>query len=552
MDAATLGDLSNLTTERFGDREFMSFEGQRWTYSETQTEIDRAARGLIALGIEPGEKVSLWMTNQPEWVHIMFALAKIGAVMVPINTRLRTTDVEYIFHQSDSTTILTMEKSGPIRYLDMVLELCPELNDQDRDGISFAGFPELKRVVSMGNQHPKGAYTWDEVQQMSDNVSQDDLKTRERQVKPEDTVFIMYTSGTTGFPKGVVHCHNIIRNGKMTTDVLEMTEDDCTIMYLPLFHAFGYYEGPLICYLSGGRMVLTETFDPGEVLGLIESEKGNIIHGFDTHWHEIMNHADFKTRDLSSLRIGILAAGLPSTVQVAERANQELCHTITAWGMTEVMPCGLVGAIDDTFEQCTTTSGVPAEGYEVDIKDFETGGTLPPGVNGEICSRGYATMKGYYKKPEETAKTVDAEGWLHSGDLGVLHEDGHIRFLGRSKDMLKIGGENVDPVEVEAYYLRHDAINKVSVIGVPDRRMSEIPVAFVVLENDSSATEEDLAGFAKNKMASFKIPKHFIFVDEFPMTSSGKVKKFELRENAAETLGLEDPDGAAVTSGQGS
>ncbi|MDP7639927.1 MAG: AMP-binding protein, partial [Candidatus Hydrogenedentes bacterium] len=525
MDATTLGALANQAAERFGNREYQYFEGKRWTYAETQVEIDRVARGLIGLGIQPGDKVSLWMTNRPEWTHIMFALAKIGAIMVPINTRLRTSDVEYIFRQSDTSTIITMEQSGPIRYLDMVLELCPELGEQDKAEISCAAFPKLKRVLSTGDQSLAGVYAWQEMLDAGDGVSAAALLEREAQVKPDDTVFIMYTSGTTGFPKGVMHCHNIIRNAIMSVDTMEITEEDCTIMYLPLFHAFGYYEGPLNCYASGSRMVLTETFDPGEILALIEGERGTIIHGFDTHWQDLMDHPDFHSRDLESLRTGILAAGLPSTVPVAERANREVCSTVTAYGMTEVMPGALMGRVNDTFEHATATSGAASEGYEVEVKDLPTGKTLPPGTNGEICVRGYAVMQGYYEKPEETAKTIDPEGWLHSGDLGVLEKDGNIRFLGRYKEMLKIGGENVDPVEVEAFFLNHEAVNKVQIVGVPDRRMSEIPVAFVVLESGKQAQAEDLAAFAKGKMASFKLPRHYLFVDEYPMTSSGKVKK---------------------------
>lgn len=539
MEATTLGALSNLTRERFGDREFLYFQGARWSFAETQVDIDRVARGLMGLGIQSGEKVSLWMTNRPEWIHVMFALAKIGAIMVPINTRLRTADVEYIIHQSDTSTIITMEQSGPIRYLDMVLELCPELSEQGRTKVSCKAFPELKRVLSIGDQHPMGIYSWQEMLEASAGVSTAALREREAQVKPEDTVFIMYTSGTTGFPKGVMHCHNIIRNATTTSNRMAMTEEDCTVMYLPLFHAFGYYEGPLACYVTGSRMVLTETFDPEEVLELIETEKGTVIHGFDTHWQDLMDHPQFRTRDLTSLRTGFLAAGLPSSVAVAERANREMCRTVTGYGMTEVMVGAALSHPGDTFEHSTRTSGAPADGYEIEIKDLQSGKTLAPGINGEICIRGFAVMKGYYKKPEETAKTIDSEGWLHSGDLGVQDEDGYIRFLGRYKEMLKIGGENVDPVEVEAFFLRHEAVNKVQVVGVPDRRMSEIPVAFVVLERDCSARAEEMAAFAKGKLASFKIPRHFLFVEEFPMTSSGKVKKFELRKTAADMIGIE-------------
>ena len=302
MDATTLGALANQAAERFGNREYQYFEGKRWTYAETQVEIDRVARGLIGLGIQPGDKVSLWMTNRPEWTHIMFALAKIGAIMVPINTRLRTSDVEYIFRQSDTSTIITMEQSGPIRYLDMVLELCPELGEQDKAEISCAAFPKLKRVLSTGDQSLAGVYAWQEMLDAGDGVSAAALLEREAQVKPDDTVFIMYTSGTTGFPKGVMHCHNIIRNAIMSVDTMEITEEDCTIMYLPLFHAFGYYEGPLNCYASGSRMVLTETFDPGEILALIEG---------DHPWFRYALAGFDGPSRLSFPRLGVAAHGHP-------------------------------------------------------------------------------------------------------------------------------------------------------------------------------------------------------------------------------------------------
>ena len=542
MSEITLGELSNLAAREFGDRELMCFRDRRFTFAETQAEIDRLARALMGLGVRPGEKVSLWMTNRPEWVHVMIALAKIGAIMIPVNTRFRTSDLDYVVRQSDTSTIITMEQSGPVRYLDMVLELCPELNRQDRAGIKCAAFPELKRVISFGDQHPSGVYSWEEMLSAAEGVPSEDLRRREAEVKPEDTVFIMYTSGTTGFPKGVMQAHNVVRNARITADKIKITRDDCTLMYLPLFHAFGYFEGPLMSYATGCRMVLTEAFDPAEVLELIERERATIIHGFDTHWQDLMDHPDFEKRDLTSVRTGLLAAGLPSTVRVAERAYKNWCKTVSGWGMTEVMPAATIGRYPDTLEHSTLTSGAPNDGYEMKIIDPETGETLPPGRHGEMCTRGFAVMQGYYKKPEETAKTIDADGWLHSGDMGVLNEDGYFRFLGRYKEMLKIGGENVDPVEVEAYFLNHPAINKAQVVGVPDRRLSEIAVAFLVAEPGHAPTEEELAAFAKGKMASFKIPHRFFFVDDYPMTSSGKVKKFELRKIARESLGIEEPD----------
>ncbi len=537
MNPKTLGELINIAAEEFGDREFLCFQGKRETFAETHQQIDRLARGLIGLGIQPGEKVSFWMTNRLEWIHALFALAKIGAVMVPINTRFRTSDLEYVVRQSDSTTLITMEQSGPIRYLDMMLELCPELRTQDQAKISCPAFPELRRVISLGAQHPNGVYSWEELLAAGGKISSDQLGEREAKVKPDDTLFIMYTSGTTGFPKGVMHCHNVLRNAEVTAQRIQMTPDDCTIMFLPLFHAFGYYEGALVCSISGSRMVLTETFDAAEVLALIESEKGTVIHGFDTHWQDLFDHPDFARRNLKTMRTGILAAGLPSTVPIAERANAKFCPTVTGYGMTEIMPGALIGRFGDTLDHSCRASGAPSDGYEFKAIEGRTGETLPPNKPGELCVRGYAVMKGYYKKPEETAKTIDADGWLHTGDMGVALEDGYFRFLGRYKEMLKVGGENVDPVEIEAFYLKHPAISKIQIVGVADERLSEIPVAFVVLQPGKSATEEELMAFAKGKVASFKIPKRFFIVSDYPMTSTGKVKRFELRDLAREKLG---------------
>ncbi len=538
----TLGGLADQAARRWPDRELMAFQGRRWTFGQAQQEIDRLARGLIGLGVGKGENVAFWMTNRPEWVFSMFALAKVGAVMVPINTRFRTVDLEYVVRQSDSTTLIAVERSGPIGFWDMVLEAAPEIRGQDPRRVISSTFPALQRVVALGDGPVEGAISWEDLLEAGRGVSAADLKRRQEDVQPDDTLFIMYTSGTTGFPKGVMHGHNVIRNIEVTADKLKVASDDCTIMYLPLFHAFGYFEGPLMCYLTGSRMVLTETFDPAEVLGLIESERGTILHGFDTHWQDLIDHPDFARRDVGCVRTGLLAAGLPSTVPVAERVNQRWCRTVTGWGMTEVMPAATVSHAEDTFEHATATSGRPNDGYECRIVDPTTGRRQPVGVPGEMLIRGFAVMQGYYKKPEETAKALDAEGWFHTGDMGVELPDGYIRFLGRYKEMLKIGGENVDPVEVEAYFLNHPAVSRVQIVGVPDQRLSEVPVAFVVLKPDVRADEEGLRAFARGKLASFKVPSRFFFVGEYPMTSSGKVQKFKLREMARARLGIDAPD----------
>ena len=323
------------------------------------------------------------------------------------------------------------------------------------------------------------------------------LAERQRAVDPDATALIMYTSGTTGFPKGVMHNHNILRTIIDQANRMGVTPRDVILMYLPLFHAFGLYEGPLMIMVTGARMVLTTPFDPAEALALIAQEKATMLHGFDTHFHDLMHHPACATLDLRSLRTGILAAGMASSEPVARQAQQLLCPTLTGWGMTEVGVGALLSFLDSSVDDRCIGSGWPLPGYEFKVIDPMTGQALPPGSMGELCTRGYAVMQGYYRKPEETAKTIDPQGWLHTGDMAIMHDDGMVRFLGRYKEILKVGGENVDPVEVEAFLLQHQGVKQVKVVGVPDARLSEVGAACVVLNPGVDVTAADLIGLRR-------------------------------------------------------
>ena len=345
---------------------------------------------------------------------------------------------------------------------------------------------------------------------------------------------MMYTSGTTGFPKGVLHDHRLIRNVEERAFRMAVTENDTIMSYLPLFHAFGYSEAALMSMATGARQILTATFDPDESLDLVERERATIAHGFEAHMQMLCDAQEARPRDLSSLRTGLFAAGMHSATPVARRGERVMAplKALSAYGMTEMWVGAALSALDDDSPHRLETSGYPAPGYEFKVVDPETGRQQPDGVPGELRVKSYALMKGYYQKPKETAESYDADGWFCTGDMAEHHADGYIRFLGRFKDMLKVGGENVDPMEVEGLLLEHPAVQQVAVVGLPDRRLAEVPVAFVEPKPGAEIEADDILAYCRDKVASFKIPRHAVFLDEFPMTVSGKIRKVELRDEA--------------------
>jgi len=525
----TLGSLPERAARRWGTREALYFKGRRWSFAELSARVDRLARGLIGLGVAPGDKVALWMVNRPEFIETMFAVLKIGAILVAVNTRLRTDDVAYILGQSDSSVLIIAERSGPVDYLGMVKELAPSLRHGQPNE---ARFPRLRRVISLGDAAGAETLPWTAVQETGDTVDEALLGARAEAVDPDATAFFMYTSGTTGFPKGAMHDHAIVRNLIDRAFRMAITPADAIMMYLPLFHLFGFSDGVLMSMVTGARQVLTETFDPDESLALVEQERATVLHGFDIHFKELMEAHERFPRDVSSVRTGILASGMSSSVPIARKARKVLGRFLSGYGMSEFGVGAALSALDSTEEQCTEASGFPAPGYEIRVVDPQTGRDQPPGVPGEILVRSYMTMQGYYGKPEETALAIDGDGWVHSGDMGVIRADGHLRFMGRYKDMLKIGGENVDPTEVEAFLMSHAGIDLAAVVSFPDSRLSEVGVAFVKCHVGCSLTDVEVLSHCKGRIASFKIPRHVVFVDDFPMTSSGKIQKVKLREEA--------------------
>jgi len=530
IEKLRFGDLIDRAAERWPEREALWFEGRRWTFAEQRAEVDRAAKALIAAGVGHGDHVCLWLGNRPEFVFLFFAVARIGAVLVPINTRFRTRDMAYVVTQSDSTTLIAADRAHGVDYVAMIEEVHPDLRRQPAGALTCDAAPALRRVILLGEASP-GTSAWDELLRAGERVPDADLARRSAAVDPDATAYIMYTSGTTGFPKGVMQGHNVVRNIFDNANRLGVTCADVLLDYLPLFHAFAVYKALLMSPATGARHVIMATFDAGEALRLIEEQRATMINGFDTHYKDLLEHPSRPTRDTSSLRTGICAAGMLSSEPIARRA-QALMRTMTGYGMTEI-GVGVTGSFLDTDEETRVTmSGWPLPGYEIKIIDPASGASLPAGQVGEICVRGYQVMQGYYKKPEETAQTVDPDGWLHTGDSGLLRADGCLRFLGRYKDLLKVGGENVDPTEVESLLLADPRINHVAVVGMPDPRLSEVPVAFVIREAGASLSEEDVVAICRGRIASFKCPRRVFFVDDFPMTGSGKIQKYLLRERA--------------------
>ncbi len=549
-----VGDLPPEAARRWAGKEALSFRGRRFTFGELDARIERLARAFLALGVEPGEKVCLWLNNCPEWIDCLFALARIGAVMVPANTRFRTRDVAWLLEHSESATLVVQERSGPVEFLAMVGELLPPECRGDGGFIASDRFPALRRLLVLpgegatgaGARAPfRGARAWEEVHRGADRIDGGALARREAGVSATDTLFIMYTSGTTGLPKGVMRHHGLLRNQEDRIARLGSTQADVILNYLPLFHIFGYVDGPLLSMMTGARQVLTPTFDPEQALDLVASEGVTQMQGFETHLKALVDAQRARPREISSLRAGVFAGGMRSAVPVLREAGRVLAplRTLTAYGMTEIGANAALSFLDSSEEQRTESSGYPCPGFELRIVDPATGEALPPGQEGEILVRTYNLMQGYYRMPEETAAALDGEGWFHTGDMGCLRSDGYLRFLGRYKDMLKVGGENVDPMEVEGLLLEHPDVLQAAVVGAPDPRLTEVPVAFVVVRNPgpgapmaSAALETALIDGCRGRIASFKVPRRIFVREHLPMTSTGKIRKHLLRAEARELV----------------
>jgi fatty-acyl-CoA synthase len=506
-------------------------QGIRLTYRQFGQEVEQVARALLGLGIAKGDRVGIWSPNCAEYAFVQFACARIGAILVVINPAYRPAELAYALNQSGLRLLITARSFKTSDYHAMI--------DQVRGDV-----PRLERTVTIGTERTDGPHdlNWDGFLASAEGVPPAEVARREATLDPHDPINIQYTSGTTGNPKGATLTHhNILGNGKLLAGLMGYTPADRVCIPVPLYHCFGMGIGNLGCVASGATMVYpAPSFEPLATLEAIAEERCTSVYGVPTMFIAQLEHPRFGEFDLRSLRTGIMA-GAPCPIEVMKRVVTEMhASEITiAYGMTETAPVSFLTRPSETIDRRVSTVGTVMPHTEARVIDPETGETLPVGKPGEICTRGYLVMRGYWENPDATASAVDSEGWMHTGDLGVMDGDGYLNIVGRIKDMVIRGGENLFPVEIEEVLFQHPAVASVQVIGVPDERMGEELMAWVILRDGTPATEDDIREFCRARMAHFKVPRYFHFVSEFPMTVTGKVQKFRMREIAITELGLE-------------
>lgn len=531
----TIADLIRDTAAKNPDGEALVFPefGVRQTYREFLYTCEKTAKGFMALGVKRGDHVSVWTTNRPEWVAMQFGLGMIGAVLVTVNTNYKSHELEYILRQSDSTTLVLMDGYRDNNFYDTVRSVVPGLDGMKPGETLYEKLPLLKNIVYIGEREEvPGMFTYGELVRRGESISDEQLRDREKTLDYHDVINMQYTSGTTGFPKGVMLTHyNIISNAQMVGDVMGMTEKDRLLIQVPLFHCFGCVMSTLNSVCHGSTMVVLESFDPLKALQAIDREKCTAINGVPTMFIAILNHSDFDKYAVTSLRTGIMA-GAPCPVEVMNQVRTKMhCpEVVIAFGQTESSPVMTMTRRDDPVNLRVSTVGRLLPNIEGRIVDPETNEELPADTQGEIVTRSACVMKGYYQMYEETAKTIDENGWLHTGDLGEVDGNGYYKVTGRIKDMIIRGGENIYPRELEEFLHQHPKVSDVHVVGIPDKKYGEQVLAAILLKAGQTATADEFIAYCQGKIARHKVPRYWEFMTGFPMTASGKVQKYKLRE----------------------
>ena len=528
----TIGTYLDMVVAKHTDDEALvsRHQGVRLTYKELHAEVERVALGLLGMGVNKGDRVGIWSPNNAEWVIVQYATAKIGAILVNINPAYRTHEIGYSLQQSGVSILIMARGFRRTDHVSMLREVRPQL-------------PDLREVVLLGEGTNDGAITWEELLDRAGLVTLDSLREREATLEFDDPINIQYTSGTTGFPKGAtLSHHNILNNGFFTGQRLRLTPQDRVCLPVPFYHCFGMILGNLAFMTHGAAIILPgEAFDPKACLETVQDESCTALYGVPTMFIRMLEEPEFDSYRLDTLRTGIMA-GAPCPVEVMRRVvdRMNMREVTICYGMTETSPVSFQSEVDDDIEHRVSTVGSIHPHVETKIVDPETGRTVPRDTPGELCARGYLVMLGYWNNPDATGEAIDQARWMHTGDLAVMREDGYVNIVGRLKDMIIRGGENVYPREIEEFLYTHPKVADVQVIGVPDAKYGEAVCAWIQLKEGEAATEEEVGAFCKGKIATYKIPRYVRFTDEFPMTVTGKVQKYKMREVSIAEFGLEE------------
>jgi len=540
----TIGDLFDQTVEAHPDHAALISRAQqiRLSYRQLQQQVNQCARGLMHLGLQKGERIGIWSPNRAEWCIIQFATAKLGLILVNINPSYRVHELEYALNQSGCNALVLASTFKSSNYVEMLTSLASELQQCEAGQLQSAKLPRLRTVICLDDAAHPGMYRWDEVMAQGDAVTEERLAERQREQEFDDAINIQYTSGTTGFPKGAtLSHHNILNNGYFVARLQHFSHEDILCIPVPLYHCFGMVMGNLGCITHGATMVYpAEGFDPLSVLQTVQDEQCTALYGVPTMFIAELEHPDFHRFDLSSLRTGVMA-GSPCPVEVMKRVQSEMHmrDIEICYGMTETAPVSTQTQIDAPFEKRVSTVGTIHPHLEIKIVDPATGNVVPVGQPRELCTRGYSVMLGYWDNPKATAVAIDQARWMHTGDLATLDNEGYINIVGRIKDMVIRGGENIYPREIEEFLYTHPNISDVQVIGVPNPKYGEEIVAWIKLKPGVQMSEEEVKTFCRGKIAHYKVPRYIKFVEAFPMTVTGKIQKFLMREQSIKDLGLE-------------
>ena len=539
---ATFSDVLDTMAEKYPDQYAFKYPTLDYTrtYEQFRRDVDECAAALISLGVKAGDHVAIWATNVPQWFITFWATTKIGAVLVTVNTAYKIHEIEYLLKQSDTHTLVMIEFSKDINYKEIIKELCPELENLEAGKPLYSkNLPFLRNVVTVGFSM-NGCLTWEQMLSRSCLVPREEVRRRASLVKPDDVCNMQYTSGTTGFPKGVMLTHrNIVNNGKTIGDRMDLSTADRMMIQVPMFHCFGMVLSMTSMMTHGGTLCPISYFSPKSSLACVNDEKITCFNGVPTMFIAMFGHPDFEKTDFSYMRTGIMAgANCPADLMRRASVEMNMREIISVYGQTEASPGCTMGEVNEDLDHRVETVGSAFPGVECKIIDPETGDELPDGESGEFVARGFNIMKGYYKMPEATAQAIDKDGWLHSGDICMRTEDGYYKVTGRLKDMIIRGGENLYPREIEEFYLTNPKVRDVQVVGVPDERYGEECCAWIILHKGETADENEMREFGNASIARHKVPRYFMFVDEFPMNAAGKILKYKMRDIAAEKLGL--------------